>query len=101
MSTEELLVEARARIVWGDEFASVRHFLSGVWIGPRPEPRKMCSLLYRFGENEVTISTTADMAGDPFIGQFAGAGYSLSVTGATQTTSRVFAGQHLSSPRGR
>ena len=28
MSTEELVVEARARIVWGDQPASVRHFLT-------------------------------------------------------------------------
>jgi hypothetical protein len=28
MSTDELLVEARARIIWGDEPASVRYFLT-------------------------------------------------------------------------
>lgn len=28
MTTEELLVEARARIIWGDESASVRYFLT-------------------------------------------------------------------------
>lgn len=53
---------------------------SSVWIGPEPEPRKTCSLIYYVGIERVYINTTADISADPLTGRFAGAGFSGTVT---------------------
>jgi len=59
-----------------------------VWLGPGPEPRKTSWLSYPFGEESVTIGTTAPWNADPVTSAFAftGAGYSFPpVTRPTQT----------------
>ena len=80
--------------VLGSNYGVLRPF-SSVWVGPGPEPRKTCSLYYSFGEDQVTIGTSADIAGDPLSGWFTGAGYSLPVTQPqpTEGTNRVLRGQ--------
>jgi len=50
--------------ILGTNYGVIRPF-SLVWVGPGPEPRKTCSLFYKFGEDSVTIGTTADIGGDP------------------------------------
>src|ERR1041385_4914853 len=50
--------------VLGPKYGVLRPF-SSVWVGPGPEPRKTCSLLYDFGTESVTIGTSADIGGDP------------------------------------
>src|SRR5436309_8073034 len=44
--------------VLGTNYVVLRPF-SSVWLGPTPEPRKTSGLIYRFGDESVTISTTA------------------------------------------
>jgi hypothetical protein len=78
--------------VLGTNCSVLRPF-SSVWVGPGPEPRKTCSLLYYFGPDIVTIGTSADIGGDPFSGEFTGAGYSFPVTPLTQTSNRTTNGQ--------
>ncbi len=74
--------------------------ISAVWVGSGPEPRKSCSLFYRFGHDEVSIGTSADITGDPLTGQFTGAGYSMPVTRSTETTNRIWIGQQLGATNG-
>src|SRR5690349_12155446 len=78
--------------VLGTNYSTLRPF-SSVWVGPGPEPRKTCSLLYFFGEDEVVIGTSADIAGDPFSGEFTGAGYGGPVKQSTVTTNRITPGE--------
>ena len=54
--------------------------ISGVWVGPGPEPRKTSGLIYSFGEECVTIGTTAAINADPLTGEFTGAGYAFHAT---------------------
>lgn len=63
----------------GTNYKVLRPF-SSVWVGPGPEPRKTCSLLYDFGNDTVVINTSADISGDPLTGEFTGAGSSLIIT---------------------
>jgi len=67
--------------------------LSSVWVGPGPEPPKTCSLFYQFGEDSVTIGTSADIAGDPLTGKFTGAGCLVPATRPTEKTNRIRIGQ--------
>ncbi len=61
--------------------------ISTVWVGPGPEPRKTSGLTYSFGEECVTIGTTAAINADPLNGEFTGAGYSFRATPfSAQTT---------------
>jgi len=61
--------------------------ISGFWAGPGPEPRKTSGLIYGFGEECVTIGTTAAADADPVTGEFTGAGYSFHATPySAQTT---------------
>jgi hypothetical protein len=78
--------------VLGTNYGVLRPF-SSVWVGPGPEPRKTCSLLYHFGQVSVTIGTSADIGADPLGGEFTGAGYSLPVTPSAETTNRTQVGQ--------
>jgi hypothetical protein len=78
--------------VLGTNYGVIRPF-SSVWVGPGPEPRKTCSLFYKFGEDSVTIGTTADIGGDPLTGKFTGAGYSLPASRSTETNNRIRIGQ--------
>jgi hypothetical protein len=48
-----------------------------VWLGPGPEPPNTPWLSYRFGEDEVTIHTSATISEGPTKGKFTGAGYSV------------------------
>jgi hypothetical protein len=48
--------------------------------------------LYRFGDNEVVIGTSADIEGDPLTGGFTGAGYSIRAVSAAaqaESTNRI------------
>ena len=54
--------------------------ISTVWVGPGPEPRKTCGLIYSFGEDDVIVGTTAGLDADPLTGDFTGAGFSVPVT---------------------
>ncbi len=74
--------------ILGTNYGVVRPF-SSVWIGPGPEPRKTCSLLYDFGRDSVEIGTSADIGGDPLGGKFTGAGYSLPVTPSPDATNKA------------
>ena len=78
--------------VLGTNYGVLRPF-SSVWVGPGPEPRKTCSLLYYFGQDSVTIGTSADIGGDPLTGEFNGAGYSLPVTPLPPASNRTRIGQ--------
>ena len=66
-----------------------------VWVGPGPEPPNTLWLSYRFGEEEVTIGTSAVLGRDldALTGKFTGAGYSLPVRPSTQATNRIRIGQ--------
>jgi hypothetical protein len=66
-----------------------------VWMGPGPEPPNTLWLSYRFGEEEVTIGTSAVLGRDldALTGKFTGAGYSLPVRPSTQATNRIRIGQ--------
>jgi hypothetical protein len=64
-----------------------------VWLGPGPEPPNTPWLSYRFGEEEVTIHTTATISEGPLKGSFTAAGYSLLSGHSTQTTNRIHIGQ--------
>ena len=71
-----------------------------VWMGPGPEPPNTLWLSYRFGEEEVTIGTSAVLGRDldALSGKFTGAGYSLPVhslpvSPSTEATNRVRIGQ--------
>lgn len=48
-----------------------------VWLGTGPEPPNTPWLSYRFGEEEVTIHTSAAISEGPVKGKFTGAGYSV------------------------
>jgi hypothetical protein len=76
----------------GTNYGVLRPF-SSVYVGPGPEPRKTCSLLYFFGQESVTIGTSADIGGDPLGGEFTGAGHSLPVTPLTEATNVTKNGQ--------
>jgi hypothetical protein len=56
-----------------------------VWMGPGPEPPNTLWLSYRFGEEEVTIGTSAVLGRDldALTGKFTGAGHSLPVRPST------------------
>ena len=66
-----------------------------LWLGPGPEPPNTLWLSYRFGEEEVTIGTSAVLGRDldPLSGKFTGAGYSWPVRRSTETTNRIWIGQ--------
>lgn len=64
-----------------------------VWLGPGPEPPNTPWLSYRFGEEDVTIHTSATISEGPLKGKFTGAGYSLEKLRSTQTTNRIRIGQ--------
>lgn len=64
--------------VLGANYGILRPY-SSVWVGPGPEPRKTCGLIYTFGDQTVEIATSADISGDPLTGEFTGAGYSILV----------------------
>src|SRR5258706_8522902 len=66
-----------------------------VWMGPGPEPPNNLWLSYRFGEEEVTIGTSAVLGRglDALTGKFTGAGYSLPVRRSTEATNRIRIGQ--------
>jgi len=66
-----------------------------VWMGPGPEPPNTLWLSYRFGEEEVTIHTSAVLGRDldALAGKFTGAGHSLSLRPSTEGTNRARAGQ--------
>jgi hypothetical protein len=78
--------------VLGTNYGILRPY-SSVWVGPGPEPRKTCSLLYQFGEYTVVIGTSADITGDPLTGAFTGAGYWQPVAHPSETTNRIKIGQ--------
>jgi hypothetical protein len=84
--------------VLGTNYMVLRPF-SSVWIGPGPEPRKTCSLFYQFGDDEVVIGTSADIAGDPLTGQFTGAGYGVPVANLTKPTNGIATGQQGTAPK--
>lgn len=75
----------------GSNYGVMRPF-SSVWIGPGPEPRKTCSLLYDFGNDTVVINTSADIAGDPLTGEFTGAGSSRIITNLLESTNVIRTG---------
>lgn len=66
-----------------------------VWVGPGPEPPNTLWLSYCFGEEEVTIHTSAVLGQDldALMGKFTGAGYSLPVRSSTAATTRIRIGQ--------
>jgi hypothetical protein len=69
-----------------------------VWLGPRPEPRNTWWLSYSFGEEAVTIHTSAGESEDPLTGTFSGAGYSMPVGKSTQMTNRIWIGPKEGAP---
>jgi len=66
-----------------------------LWMGRGPEPPNTFWLSYRFGEDEVTIGTSAVFGQDldPLSCKFTGAGYSLPSKHSTQTTNQIKMGQ--------
>ena len=66
-----------------------------VWMGPGPEAPNTLWLSYRFGNEEVTIGTSAVLGRDfdALTGRFTGAGCSLPVRPSTQVTNRIRIGQ--------
>jgi len=66
-----------------------------VWMGPGPEPPNTLWLSYRFGEEEVTIGTSAVLGRDldALTGKFTGAGCSLPVRRSNEVTNRIRIGQ--------
>jgi hypothetical protein len=74
-----------------------------VWMGPGPEPPNTLWLSYRFGEEEVTIATSAVLGRDldALASKFTGAGYSLPVRPSAQATNRVRIGQPIRSETSR
>ena len=62
-----------------------------VWVGAGPEPPNTFWLSYRFGEDEVTIGTSAVFGRDldPLSCKFTGAGHSLAINRRTETTNRI------------
>jgi hypothetical protein len=73
-----------------------------VWVGSGPEPPNTFWLSYRFGDDEVTIGTSAVFGRDldPLACKFTGAGYSLPVSHSTQTTNRIPNGQQGAAANG-
>jgi hypothetical protein len=69
---------------------------SRVWLGPGLEPPNTPWLSYRFGEDKVTINTSATISEGPLKGSFTGAGYSLPTRQSTQPINRI----HISQPDG-
>src|SRR5437879_1623936 len=63
-----------------------------VWMGPGPEPPNTLWLSYRFGEDEVTIHSSAVLGKDldALSGTFTGAGYSLPSGHSTSTTNKMW-----------
>src|SRR5258706_13600881 len=55
--------------------------VSDLWAGPGPEPRYTAGLIYDFGDDCVTISTTATAGAEPETGNFIGAGFSFGEPG--------------------
>lgn len=70
-----------------------------VWLGPGPEPPNTPWLSYRFGEEEVTVHTTATISEGPLKGQFTGAGYSLPSGHSATTTNKIWMGKADGSER--
>jgi len=66
-----------------------------VWLGPGPEPPNTLWLSYRFGEEEITIHSSAvlDKDLDALSGKFTGAGYSLPAGHSTSTTNKIWIGK--------
>ncbi|HZR18680.1 MAG TPA: hypothetical protein VFE51_15415 [Verrucomicrobiae bacterium] len=66
-----------------------------LWVGPGPEPPNTYWLEYGFGQDEVTIGSSAVFGRDLDIlsSKFTGAGYSLPVRNSGETTNRVRIGQ--------
>jgi hypothetical protein len=66
-----------------------------LWVGPGPESPNTFWLSYRFGEEEVTIGTSAVFGRDldPLSSKFTGAGYSWPVRHSPATTNRIWIGQ--------
>ncbi len=66
-----------------------------LWVGPGPESPNTFWLSYHFGEEEVTIGTSAVFGRDldPLSSKFAGAGYSWPVRPSTEATNRIRIGQ--------
>jgi len=66
-----------------------------VWIVDGPELPNTLWLSYRFGEEQVTIGTTAVLGRDldALTGKFTGAGYSLPVSRSSESTNRIWIGQ--------
>ena len=66
-----------------------------IWMGPGPEPPNTLWLSYRFGDEQVTIGTSAVLGRDldALTGKSTGAGYSLPVRSSTGVTNRVRIGQ--------
>lgn len=73
-----------------------------IWIGPEPEPPNTMWLSYRFGEDAVTIGTSAVFGVDldPVSGKFTGAGYSLPVKHSADTTNQIRIGQQAGGANG-
>lgn len=66
-----------------------------LWVGQGPEPPNTFWLEYRFGEDEVTIGTTAVFGRDLDIlsSKFTGAGYSLPSGRSAETANRIWMGR--------
>ena len=66
-----------------------------LWMGPGPEPPNTLWLSYRFGDEEVTIHTSAVLGRDldALTGKFTGAGYSLPLRRSNEATNRIRIGQ--------
>src|ERR1043165_1998761 len=64
-----------------------------LWMGPGPEPLNTTWLSYHFGQEQVTIGSSAVFGEDPVTGTFTGAGHSIPVKPTGQTTNRISIGQ--------
>lgn len=64
-----------------------------LWAGSGPEPPNTPWLSYQFGEDEVTIHTSATISEGPLKGSFTGVGYSLHTRQSPQLTNRIYIGQ--------
>jgi hypothetical protein len=71
-----------------------------VWMGPGPEPPNTLWLSYRFGEEDVTINTTATISENPLNAKFTGAGYSFQRKHSTETTNKIGIGQQGAAANG-
>jgi hypothetical protein len=58
-------------------YTAVSEAVSDFWVGPGPEPSYTAGLIYDFGDDCVTISTTATAGAEPETGNFIGAGFSF------------------------